>query len=343
MKNHTIYCLLLIAALQISCSENNAGKGWEPDLLTESVDSLGYSLLVDSIEYVSLQTTDSCLIGEITDLAMSDDRIFIFDKRTQTIWIFSRSGEYLNKIFKKGSGEGEYTHINQFEYDKKNDRIVVSSWGHRLIFYSTTGEYQKTVELRFTPQDFKISPQGGFILSQAGLDTPEAGIYSVNDEGKDEKFLVKRKNNHLVSMNWDWELCSYGNIICFMAPCFDNEVYHYDNHQLEMKYPFRMKPALKHDYPETVSLQFFEDFVRTGYLEGPKWIWATYWSSVHDLRVFIYSKENKKYWIGKSLVNDMDGKENAAKTSATDDNTFVFWIENEDSDENPIIQILYLK
>lgn len=343
MKKHTILYLLLIAFLHISCSEDNEGKGWQPDLLSEAVDSLGYSLLVDSIEYISLQTTDSCLIGEITDLVMSDDRIFIFDKRTQTIWIFSREGKYLNKIFKKGNGQGEYTHIVQFEYDERNDQVVVLSWGHRLIFYSTAGEYLKTVELSFTPSDFKIAPLGGFILSQAGLDTPEAGIYYVNDEGKDEQFLVKRKNNHMVSVHWDWELCSYGNTICFMAPCFDNEVYHYDNHQLEMKYPFRMKPALKQDYPETVSLQFFEDFVRTGYLEGAKWIWATYWSSVHDLRVFIYAKESKKYWIGKSFVNDMDNIKDAFKTSATDDNTFVFWIENEDPDENPIIQLLYLK
>ena len=39
-----------------------------------------------------------------------------------------------------------------------------------------------------------------------------------------------------------------------MSPNFDNTVYHYENQELLMEYPFNMKPELKHDYMETVSL-----------------------------------------------------------------------------------------
>ena len=50
-----------------------------------------------------------------------------------------------------------------------------------------------------------------------------------------------------------------------MAPNFDNTVYHFRNRELSVEYPFSMKPDLKPDYEETVSLQNFEDFIRTTY------------------------------------------------------------------------------
>lgn len=347
MIRYKVIFLLLVIAFNISCSKKGGQSEdkYEVDLLSGVVDSLGYSLFTDSIKYINLETTDSCLIGEITDMAIGAGRLFVFDKRRQTIWVFNQEGKFLSKIFKQGNGPGEYIRIEQFEYDEKNNQIVLLAWGSQLLFYTPEGEFLKTVKLGFplTPSDFKIVPQGGFIFSQAGWDNPTAGIYYVNDLGKEEQILVKRKENHLVFINFDWELCSYDNTICFMAPNFENTVYHYENQELVAEYPFRMKPELKHDYMETVSLQYFEDFIRTGYLEGEKWILATYWSSVEDTRAFLFSKEKEKYWIGKYLVNDLDGVDRNANTSVSGNNTFVFWRENENTDENPIIQVLYLK
>mgnify|MGYP000205664866 FL=1 len=347
MIRYKVVFLLLIIALNISCSKKGVQSecGYEIDLLSGVMDSLGYSLFTDSIKYINLETTDSCLIGEITDMAISADRMFVFDKRRQTVWVFNQEGEFLSKIFKQGNGPGEYIRIVQFEYDEKNDQIVLLTWGSQLLYYTPEGEFLKTVKLGFslTPSDFKILPQGGFIFSQAGWDKPTAGIYYVNDSGKEEQILVKRKENHLVYINSDWELCSYDSTICFISPNFENIVYHYENRELVTKYPFYMKPELKHDYMETVSMQHFEDFIRTGYVEGEKWILATYWSSVEDVRTFLFSKEKKKYWIGKYLVNDVDGVDRNANTSVSGNNTFVFWREHENPDENPIIQVLYLK
>ena len=104
-----------------------------------------------------------------------------------------------------------------------------------------------------------------------------------------------------------------------------------------------MKPDLKHDYKETVSLQRFEDFIRTFYLEGEKWIYAGYWSSVDDTRAFLYSKEKGEYWIGKFMVNDLDDKGTGTTTSFSDNNMFVTYMNNDNPDENPVIGILHLK
>lgn len=335
---------LSILVFSISCSKDKEQKDLVVDLLREAKDSVGYSVFVDSIKYINLELTDSCLIGRITDMAISRNRMFIFDEQQQTIWVFDRDGKYLNKIYRKGEGPGEYAYINHFEYDeRKNQIVVLSPWQQTLLFYTPEGKYLKTVRVEMKPDDFKVCPQGGFILSNSGLDEPTAGVYYVNDSGQEMKCLVKRKSNHLVYLTFEWELCSYGDIINFMAPNFDNTVYHFRNRELSIEYPFSMKPDLKHDYEETVSLQNFEDFIRTTYLEGEKWIWATYWSSGDGLRIFIYSKEIGDYWIGKTIVNDFDGKEVGRRTSITGDNTFVTWSESENPDENPVVSILYLK
>lgn len=336
--------LLFAILLVISCTGTKTPSKWEPDLLNEAVDSIGYSLFIDSIEYINLETNDSCLIKKISDMAVSENHLFVFDQSQQTIWIFDREGRYLNKIYKKGNGPGEYSQMYQFEYDPKDNQIVVlSSYQQKLLFYTLEGDYIKTVDLGIRAQDFKICPDGGLILSKAGIDDITAGIYYQPDSTKEVRQLVGRQSNHLVYMNYDWELCSYGDIICFMAPNFNNGVYHYKNQQLSLEYPFRMKPDLKHEYKETVSLQYFEDFIRTFYLEGENWIYATYWSSVDDARAFLYSKEKDKYWIGKDIVNDLDDKGTGAKISFSDNNMFVTYINNDDTDENPVIGILHLK
>lgn len=336
--------MLLFAVLIISCTELKTTSQWEPNLQNEAVDSIGYSLFVDSIEYVYLETNDSCLIRSITDIVVSNNRLFVFDEPQQTIWVFDREGKYINKICKKGSGPGEYSQIYQFEYDQRNNQIVIlSSWERKLLFYTPDGDYLNTIELSLKMKDFKICPQGGFILSNSGIDKTTAGIYYVNAQGKEEKLLVGRQNNHLVYITPLWELCSYGDVICFMAPNFNNAVYHYENQQLSLEYPFQMKPELKHDYKETVSLQHFEDFIRTFYLEGEKWIYAGYWSSVDDTRAFLYSKEKGEYWIGKFMVNDLDDKGTGSIISFSDNNMFVTYMNNDNPDENPVIGILHLK
>ena len=335
---------LFILTFSISCSMEKEQKGIIVDLLKEAKDSLRYSLFVDSIEYVNIESTDSCLIGRIADMAISHNHLFIFDEQQQTIWHFDRGGNFLNKIYRKGKGPGEYAYINHFEYDERRNQIVVlSPWQQALLFYTPEGKYLKTVELEMKAEDFKVCPQGGFILSNAGLDKPTAGIYYVNDYGQEMKCLVKRKSNHLVYLTFEWELCSYGDIISFMAPNFDNTVYHFCDQELSAKYFFSIKPELKRNYSEMVSLQNLEDFIRTSYLEGEKWIWATYWSPGNGLRIFIYSKDNEDYWIGETMVNDLGSKDVGRRTAITDNNTFVTWNENEDSDKNPVVGILYLR
>lgn len=49
------------------------------DLTALTNDTIYYSSFVDSLSYITLETKDECLIGEITDAILTDEYIFILD------------------------------------------------------------------------------------------------------------------------------------------------------------------------------------------------------------------------------------------------------------------------
>lgn len=343
MNRHNIIYLSLILVLCISCSKTKRNT-YDVDLLNDAVDSIDYSLFVDSVRYINLETTDSCLIGKVTDIAISTDRIFVLDKYYQIIWVFNKTGKFLNKISKRGDGPQEYVNLCQFEYDEKKAQIIaLDLWTSYLLFYKVDGKFIKKIKMNIAGYDFKLNPHGGFILSKIGTADTTAGVYCMDDFGRMTKKIAKRNNNHFVDINSEWELCSYDDTICFMAPNFENTVYHIEAKGVTSKYPFKIRPALKHDYKHSISLEHFDDFIRTEYIEGRKWILASYWSSNDGVRRLLFSKDKNKYWIAKSLKNDLDGVECEGKTSVSRDNMFIFWCNNKNPDGNPILQILYLK
>lgn len=342
--NKSIYylgCILLCLA----CAKQPKDAIIQPDLLGEATDTLYFSRFVNNLEYIPLETSDSCLIGQITDIRIVGEQIFVLDRHLQTVWIFNKQGKYIRKIFRQGNGPEEYAHIGQFDVDAKKQQLaLLDIQTNKLLLYDFEGNFRGKVALELPASDFKFSPSGGFVLSLAGRDDGTAGIYYADDTGKTVRQLVKRNEHSAIYMNTDWELCSFGGEISFMSPIFENNVYHFDGKTLSTSYAFDMMPPLKNHYGKNDSFQHMEDFVRTIFIESDEWIYATYWSAVHSVRHFIYSKKENRYWISRFLENDMDPIEYDGKTSETQNNCFTYWyLPENNADGNPILQILHLK
>lgn len=63
---------------------------------------------VKSIEYIPLETTDSCLVSNITSLIADDDYIFLGNGKTSQVFQFNRQGKFIRQIGRVGEGPGEY-------------------------------------------------------------------------------------------------------------------------------------------------------------------------------------------------------------------------------------------
>ena len=178
-----------------------------------------------------------------------------------------------------------------------------------------------------------------------GLAEPDSigGVYSYSSQNHKSTQLIKRTYN--LPCNFNWELMGYDNEITFMAPPFDNIVYSYDKKgALRQQIPFKIYPLPTQSYTEDVSTQHLPDFIRTNYIESSHWLYATYWRAESGLRVFLYNKQNGDLQIGKRLVNDIDRVKYTYMTSSCNHNRFVFgYRKEENTDDNPILQILHLK
>ena len=78
MRNfsHVIWAFFCVF---FSCSTRNSETEFVVDLDNITIDTIHYSLFVDSITYIPLETNDSCLIGSVTDMIVSDNGILILD------------------------------------------------------------------------------------------------------------------------------------------------------------------------------------------------------------------------------------------------------------------------
>ena len=61
--------------------------------------------IIDSIRYVMLETTDECLIGNISELYVDGRFIFVVDNTIyESVFVFDENGRFLNKIGRLGRG-----------------------------------------------------------------------------------------------------------------------------------------------------------------------------------------------------------------------------------------------
>ena len=94
----------------------------------------------DSLNYVLLETNDSILIADISNLResaqdyfiTSDDRLFRFDKQ----------GHFCNFIGNRGSGPEEYVSIQDFCLDNQRQIVyILDYFGRKIMYYDFNGNY----------------------------------------------------------------------------------------------------------------------------------------------------------------------------------------------------------
>ncbi len=101
----------------------------ECDNLSETVCCLS------DVKIISLETTETSFIRDVSSLILSDDRIIVFDQYNLQcqIKVFDRNGKWIASST-RGQGPGEITKAYDVAYDKKLERIIVQQNGWISIF-----------------------------------------------------------------------------------------------------------------------------------------------------------------------------------------------------------------
>lgn len=100
--------------------------------------------VVDSLEYIKLETHPDYLIGSIIDNpVVSDKYLFLYCSHNTGLLQYSRSGKFIRKIGAYGKGPGEYLQLKGFWIDENKGIIyTVPNWKTTIDRYDlTTGKY----------------------------------------------------------------------------------------------------------------------------------------------------------------------------------------------------------
>jgi len=119
------------------------------DPLHTSYKTIALSDLVETIEYIPLETNDNCLIGDVgsNEIIFSNNYILVHSK---LFYLFIRNGKFVTQIGNIGNGPGEYLEYaaRPFSIDEENQRISIShSLGTemKLMIYDFRGKYLNSV------------------------------------------------------------------------------------------------------------------------------------------------------------------------------------------------------
>jgi hypothetical protein len=115
-------------------------------------------------EIVSLETNADVFIGQLSKLFASDKYFIVFDKTTQSIFVFDNKGKFLNKIGRKGEKKGEFKEITDMEYYDDTDIIEIYSIPERkFLRFKVNGELITEQKLKFDFLSFYKVKEGYWV------------------------------------------------------------------------------------------------------------------------------------------------------------------------------------
>jgi len=195
MKN----LMLIGIVLLIGCKPLNRGPVMDGDILSINIDSLNKSkeeMSISEILYIPLETTDLCLLGDVSKILYFKNNFYIFDRfYSKNIYVFNRDGKFINKIIQKGRGPGEIIELTDFDIDEQGNIYAYDNRQKKIILFSIHGDVlgEFKVPVRFL-EFFAFGKDKGYFLNTIEKDVPPTalGLFDLNK--KDITVLLASKD-----------------------------------------------------------------------------------------------------------------------------------------------------
>ena len=192
MKHLLIYLLTLAWLSNLVACTSTPSQVTNPDIvsielpLRQNDQLIKLSELADSIRYIPLQTTDSCLIGSIDKLLQTDKGKFVIvDKETAVaVYLFDKNGRFLNHIGRQGQGYGEYVSIEDVTWGDGYVYVWDSNL-HKVLKYTEQGKLVN--EFKFDHTAYSVHSLQEDVLAFACDYTPN---HSLKQKGKYPNLLI---------------------------------------------------------------------------------------------------------------------------------------------------------
>ena len=240
-----VHVIILQTLLIISsCKKNNNNTLNKIKLETIKVDAKkdiheegDFNTYFSSYELVALETNKQSLFSRINRVFLFKERIFILDKDTKSVLVFSNKGKFINKIQNIGRGPNEYRSIMDFTIDEKNHHILLYTDSPvKLLTYDLDCNFIKSMK---TDKLYRW------------LSSHDNKRIFINGVARDENNMIKeenidtKENQILLEKNsMDKMFVSYGLFTptitktekTYISAPYSDTIYQYDKSGLGAKY-----------------------------------------------------------------------------------------------------------
>ena len=121
--------------------------------------NLQLSDVVESVEYIPLETFDDCLLKTIIRRRFIISENYILINNQNAVYLFNRSGRFIAQIGRVGQGPGEYLEnlAEPLDIDEQNKIIIIyTSYPNKLMYFDFDGKFIQSVSVNEKDGGLKI-------------------------------------------------------------------------------------------------------------------------------------------------------------------------------------------
>ncbi len=242
---------------------------------------------------LKLETSKECLLGEISNIMLRDDRLFIVDNLTQSILVFNTDGVFEYKINKCGRAQNEYAELTD-AYITSDNVYILDNAGCKIVIYDLEGVFVRSIDISSVWGN-NIFVQGDDIFLVNKWSETSSGYYRLfvlnkNGEVKDKMLPFEQDDcGRYFSSERACAAFHDGAVVCYPS---DNMIY-------ALNAKGKCRPYLYVDFgKQTMPEQYATIDLIEGMKQGiaAKYIWGIDRLSSSSRYIFIsYRYKSKKY------------------------------------------------
>lgn len=225
-----------------------------------SLDTLGMK-----VDAIPLETTDDCLIKNISVLEESRD--FYWLVSDNLIYKFDKSGHFLQRIGTVGQGPEEYVSAKVIQpVEKERSLYIMDYFGRKMTVYDFDGRFLRSFKLpeETWMDNFKYENGKVYYLTTGNSVMPDLYCYDVQAARMDTLCKRDREMGTEGYMGQSFIYVLGGNMYTYHY--FNDTVYHMDGNRIEPAWLFRTG-KMKWRYDELTIVADFTPKVRP---DGPR-------------------------------------------------------------------------
>lgn len=201
---------------------------------------------LDSVRYVTLETNNESLIGNVVKKHYINNKIYISDAKS--IFIFDQNGKYLNSIKRHGRGHGEYLSLTSFDVNCRTGEIsILDSNSRSILIYSDQCEFIRKIHFNDIVRDFAVFPNGHYLMYTPDyMKDNHRGVWEIDPNGNFYcQQMGMNKGIKMTMLHTDNFIHIDDNTIGLMGPVGYDTIYHFNSGNAYRAYNINIDKEIK--------------------------------------------------------------------------------------------------